>query len=241
VEDKELLNAYTALRVLLRKALSFEHIKEIIALAGIPIYALSKLRQEQGASKSQLMNAVDPYFERLDTQSKGHFLRIAAERLLEDRPDLSDKLDSYLRPLGWQLADTAIIPLNIVDLTDFDWVPSGAHPDLLKAAERLRDGDESGAIGAACGAVDTVTEEVYRQHDLGDPGNASFQERVSKSLDSLASLPHVSQALVDLGWDESASLKLGKNLKGALNQAAYVVQELRPNMGDVHGTKSLSE
>ena len=43
--------------------------------------------------------------------------------------------------------------------------------------------------------------------------------------------------LRDIGWDEPDINPLSSNLDGSLNQAAFVMQKLRSNMGDVHGTK----
>jgi len=40
-----------------------------------------------------------------------------------------------------------------------------------------------------------------------------------------------------IGWAESDYKPLSSNLDGSLNQAAYVMQKLRSDMGDAHGTK----
>ena len=61
----------------------------------------------------------------------------------------------------------------------------------MKAATRLRDGDLSGAVSAACAAVDAVTSKVYETKGLGDPGKASFQEKVSRSLEVLDTLGEI--------------------------------------------------
>ncbi|MCB1958757.1 MAG: hypothetical protein KDG55_24045, partial [Rhodocyclaceae bacterium] len=47
----------------------------------------------------------------------------------------------------------------------------------------------------------------------------------------------VSTDLKDLNWKESGIVPFSKNFEGSLNQAAYVMQTLRANMSDVHGTK----
>lgn len=41
----------------------------------------------------------------------------------------------------------------------------------------------------------------------------------------------------EVGWGESDINPLSSNLDGLLNQAAFVMQKLRPTMGDVHETK----
>ena len=50
-------------------------------------------------------------------------------------------------------------------------------------------------------------------------------------------IPAVTGELLGLGWMEADVLKLVKNLQGALNQGAYVMQMLRSRMSDVHGSK----
>ncbi|NSX02718.1 hypothetical protein [Cupriavidus gilardii] len=43
--------------------------------------------------------------------------------------------------------------------------------------------------------------------------------------------------LAEIGWSESAYKPLAANIEGSLNQAAFVVQKLRSDMGNVHSTK----
>src|ERR1700686_4254909 len=109
----------------------------------------------------------------------------------------------------------------------------------IKAAQRFRDGDLSGAISAACGAVDTVTSSVYRAAGLGDPGKASFQERCTRSLEARKVISEAEKQLRALGWDDADGRLFGQKMKGAMNQGAYVMQTLRSKMGDVHGTKPI--
>lgn len=45
--------------------------------------------------------------------------------------------------------------------------------------------------------------------------------------------------LTALGWTQTEVSPFRKNLEGALNQGAYVMQTLRSHMGDVHGTKPI--
>jgi hypothetical protein len=45
------------------------------------------------------------------------------------------------------------------------------------------------------------------------------------------------QQLRGLGWKQQEITPFRKSFEGAMNQEAYVMQTLRSNMGDVHGTK----
>lgn len=74
---------------------------------------------------------------------------------------------------------------------------------------------------------------------LGDPGKASFQERCNRSVEAREVISETEQQLRALGWDDADVKPFAHNLKGAMNQGAYVMQTLRSNMGDVHGTKPI--
>lgn len=49
----------------------------------------------------------------------------------------------------------------MLDISEIPELPEEAHTNLLKAATRFRNGDLSGALAAACGAVDAVTNKIY--------------------------------------------------------------------------------
>ena len=114
---------------------------------------------------------------------------------------------------------------------------SKAHEDIQKAASRLRDGDLSGSLSASCGALDSVTGAIYQEFGLGDHQNASFQERIKRSLKAIGARDSLRKELGEIGWSEADISPLSNNVEGSLNQAAFVMQKLRSNMGDVHGSK----
>lgn len=60
---------------------------------------------------------------------------------------------------------------------------------------------------------------------------------MTRSLGALKVLDAIEVDWVALGWEQVKAHQLIENLRGSLNQAAYVMQELRSRMGDVHGTK----
>ena len=122
-------------------------------------------------------------------------------------------------------------------MSELKEIPDNAHEDINKAASRLRDGDLSGSLSASCGALDAVTGSIYQEFGLGDPNKASFQERIKKSINAIGAKDSLQNELRDIGWGESDINPLASNLDGSLNQAAFVMQKLRSNMGDVHGTK----
>ncbi len=218
---------------------SFGTIKEIVGYADIDMSQLSHLEQKSqgGASKSQLLSAIDAQIGNMDSNRSGVVASIVCEEMLRRDPDLINELERVLSRVGWKFSGTDLLPIEIFDVSELKEIPDKAHEDILKAASRLRDGDLSGSLSASCGALDTVTGAIYQEFSLGDPNKASFQERIKKSINAIGAKEGLQTELRDIGWDEADVNPLSSNLDGSLNQAAFVMQKLRSNMGDVHGTK----
>ncbi len=229
------------IRSLLGKEFSFGEIKDIAGLAGLDLTKISTLQQTPsgGATKSQLMTGIDSALKVLSETDYNRFLTISTEEIVRRNPILAETLDGYLSRLGWSVHNGSLVPIKLLDLSELPELPTQAHHDLVKAGIRLRDGDLSGAIGAACGAVDTLTSQIYLEESLGDPGAASFQEKVKNAFAARKVIQSLEQQLHDLGWNQGDIKHFKQNLNKSINQAAYLMQELRSKMGDVHGTKPI--
>lgn len=236
-----LAQAWAALRAALENNFRFYDIKEIVGLAGLDITELAHLEQKSGggASKGQLMTGIDRAFRELNYESRQRFVAIVSEEVLKRRSDTQELLSQHLSRLGLVLTEGAIIPLQLYDPQELAEIPAEPRGDLIKAAQRFRDGDLSGAISAACGAVDNATARIYAEANLGDPGDASFQERCKKALAARGVMPALEEQLSQVGWQVSDVTLFKRNFEGALIQGAYVMQSLRSKMGDVHGTKPI--
>jgi len=234
-------HAWNALRANLQNNFLFYDIKEIVGLAGFDLASIAHLEQKAGggASKGQLMTGIDQGLRALDEKSFNRFIAVVAEEVLKRKPDSRESLDDNLSRLGWTLSRNAVIPITILDTSVLPELPTEAQEDIIKAAQRLRDGDLSGAISSACGALDAAASAIYSSSGLGDPTRASFQERCKHSLEAKGVIPQMEQQLRELGWKEQEIKPFRKNFEGAMNQGAYVIQTLRSNMGDVHGTKPI--
>ncbi len=237
-----LRQAWGIIRSVLHEKFTFGMIKVVTGRAGLDPTEIAHLEQTSGAasaSKSQLLSAVDRQVGEMDEQRTGQFLRIVTEEMLRRQPSVQPDLSKSLEKLGWTIYEGHLVEVAVLDISELPELPSHSHGDLIKAAIRLRDGDLSGSVSAACAAVDAVTSKIYRTKNLGDPGTASFQEKVSQSLDALNTLAEIEEELIGLGWDQKTANVFVKNLRGSLNQAAFVLQTLRSKMGDVHGTKPI--
>lgn len=228
-----------AVSAILRSSFTFYDIKDIVGLAGFDTGKIAHLVQKSGGtvSKGQLLTAIDQGLSDFTDSEKRHFLNIAVEEVLERKPHVESQLKKYLSRLGWHVIDGVVLAIEILDRRDLEELDTVARNDLVKSAERFRDGDLSGSLSAACGAVDSVTAKIYETNQLGDPGKASFQERCKVSLNAVGVFTAITDELKDLEWKETNVGLFSKNFEGALNQATYVMQSLRANMSDVHGTK----
>lgn len=236
----DVIRAWPAARTCLQE-FRFDDIKEIAGLAGFDVTTTAHLVQKShgGATKGQLMSAIDEQVGTMDSPARHHFLTILVEEILRRRAEMQEKLSEYLSRLGWSFVNQTLVPLDVFDTSTLADTPAECHKDLLKAAQRLRDGDLGGAISAACGAVDAATSKVYEERSLGDPTKASFQERCKRAALAKGVMIELDRQLTALGWPQTEVSPFRKNLEGALNQGAYVMQTLRSHMGDVHGTKPI--
>ena len=82
-----------------------------------------------------------------------------------------------------------------------------------------------------------ATNAVYADHGLGLPSKDSFQTRCTKALNAKKAISRLPGELTGMGWNPADGKLLSDNLRGALNQGAYVMQALRSRMSDVHGSK----
>lgn len=214
LEKNNINITWGVISAILEENFSFAEIKKIVALSGLDRTVLKHLEQKQGfggASKSQLINEIEKNLEVFSQEDKQHFLNIVTEEILKRRNDLENKLEEYLKRLGWQLYNNTVIPIEILDLSELQELDETSHKDLIKAAQRYRDGDLSGALASACSSVDSVTYKIYNQYSLGDPDKASFQEKCNKAIEKIGIFEDIN-TLLDIGWSEKDIKPLRENL-----------------------------
>jgi len=163
------------------------------------------------------------------------FLRNELER--RQNAESFRQLEEILRNLGWRVIDGNLVQLALVDPGELARVSQAARTELVRAAARVPH-DPSGAITAACGAIDTLTRAAYAAHNLGNHGDASFQEAVARSLEAKGVWTNLAAELTALGWDPNRVQQFVHNARGSINQAAFVMQTLRTHMGDAHGARA---
>lgn len=248
--NQNINSAWAVVKSILRN-FDFYDIKTIVGLAGFD----SQLLETSGfdsnnwykESRDVLVSEIGQDFFNFSDETKPRFLSVVIEEILSGRytvygnfrdENLEERLRYCFNRLGWQLIDNKVIPIEILDSSDLEELDPAAREDLIKAATKFRDGDLSGAISSACAAVDSVTERVYQDKNLGEVNKSqAFQERCNKSLKAIGVLEAIDSQLTDIQWQAGEVKTFKENLKGSVNHAALVLQSLRKNMADVHGTK----
>ncbi len=240
-EEISLNQAWGAIRVVLQEAFSFNGIKNISGLAGIDVTGLAHLvqRQNLGATKGELISALDCEVDHLNNQVKAQVLIRFAEAIVDERPDFKDDLERNLERLGWQLECGNLVPIEIFDITELKELPEPSKKDLIKAAKRLREGDLNGALSSACAAVDSVIEDVYSEHGIKSQPKDGFQVRYKTALRAKGTINRLKTDLSAKGWENENLKLLINNVDGALTQGAKVMEILRRTMSDIHGSKEV--
>ena len=174
----EINKAWNAIRAILQNNFTFYEIKEFVGLAGFNVTLISHLEQRTGggASKGQLITAIDKGFGQL--KDKSHFVVIVVEEILKRKANLKIELQQYLNRLGLTITDGKVLPIELLDTSELTQLPKDAQQDLVKAIERFRDGDLSGAVSSACTAIDTVTSGIYKEKVLEILPNLLFRKNV---------------------------------------------------------------
>lgn len=234
---KRIGEVWSSIRGTLRECFSFAQIKDVLGACGLPVERLAHVQQKfhGGASKGQLMDGADGLVGELDTESRDRFVVACIEEMVARSEVARNELERLLRRVGWGLSGGSAYPLRLqvaLEITDVNREPMSG---ISTALVRYRDGDFDGAITAICGAVDSQTERIYGEKNLGDHKDAKYQERISRSFQTLEMEFKAALKSPSLSGEEVA--QIWHNYHRAINQAAYVLGAFRREYSDVHGAK----
>lgn len=167
-------------------------IRQVIGAAGIDAGQIPATSEASGGlgSRAEIVPVIQRLFCELPPDRKERALPILAEQVLRNyhgrqRDEAANNLERLLAQHGFRYEDGRFSPINAFDNRERAFLPTSSLEEVADAFARLADGDESGAITKACGAVDRVTQALYAKHiEWGVPPN-SFQAKVNTSLKRL--------------------------------------------------------
>lgn len=224
------LTVYGAMRDMLYKL----PVKDLRSIAGAAGFDITQFTPKP--ERPPIFGEMDRQFGSWPVNKQATALSVMAIRVCTGDPEKIDRLRKSLLPLGIDYVGGAFVPIGLFDARDAAFVAPDAVGDLSKASSRLADGDYSGAISAACGAVDTVTQRLYDENNLGQPPN-SFQAKVNTAAEKLGLWGNLRSGYEAGGMSSEDAITLVKHFQEATNHAAQALQILRRAQGDVHGSK----
>ena len=230
-------HTWGSLRGIIRDVFSFAEIKDVVGAAGLPVHTLAHLRQKfsGGASKGQLMDAIDALVGQLPSDDQDRFVIACIAETLTRRPASRASLEVVLSRVGWGIIGTEPHPFHLQIDLDTSSLKGPIREGIANCLRRYRDGDTSGAMTSVCGIVDSLTEHIYIQRDLGNHRDHSYQQRVTKAFSSLQG--EFVQPFNRSSTDTNEINRLWDNYRGSINQAAYVLGSFRREFSDSHGVK----
>jgi len=235
---EQISRLYGALRSELNK-LSVQDIRNTVAAAGIDVTRITAKAEARSGigSRAEVMPTVDRLFGEMSPSVQVVTLRILAKQLITKNENMAKSVQKILGHHGYQYISDSFVPVKLLDTREAQFLPSSASGELARSMVRLADGDYSGAITSACGAVDLVTQRIYEKYSLGDPGKVSFQAKVNTVLKQLHVFENMEHEFIDLGMKQVDVSSIVNDLRKATNNASQALQVLRRVMGDTHGSK----
>jgi hypothetical protein len=235
----QLIEIWRSLRGLITDNFTFNTIKDLAAASGLPMAQEAHLQQGRlpgpTMSKSELADAIAGLFEGQGdpNRSAEYFI----QEMLRRKPSLRQPIDELLHRFGWYLDAQTPCRMDLqCDLGTKD-LGEEVQNALSLCFRRYRDGDYSGAVTAICGVLDSVTEKVYAQKQLGNPHDDSYQQRINRAFSSCQKDFESSFADVP-GINADDLRRIWNNYRGSMNQAAYVLGSFRRHISDAHGTEN---
>jgi hypothetical protein len=177
--------------------------------------------------------AVESAFFQMDSEQRLISLKIIGNQLSDN-----GKVKNLLAQHGFEFVDGTFVPTAMLDQREAHFLPTSSASELAKAMKRLVDGDDSGAITAACGAVDTLMQKIYLLPELsGLSVDSSFSTKVNTAIARLNIFEHMESDFLSIGMKPDDAKDILSEMRKATNHSAQMLQILRRAMGDVHGSK----
>jgi len=226
---------WSSLRIILNENFSFNNIKEICGTAGFQIFKLHKLTQKLngGATKGELLDGIDSLYAELESDDQNRLIISTIKEMLYRNESLYDAIEEILNRFGWGITNSEIHPLTLQLDIEMTELPENIQNGFKKCLQRYRDGDIAGAMTAICGIIDYITEEIYKKENIGNHKDASYHERVAKSLNTYEHsfktnlrIENIEEKDIKLLWD---------NFSKSVKNAGYVLGAVRRDFSDAHG------
>jgi hypothetical protein len=225
LSEDELRVIGNALIAELTDQLSIPRIRQAVGRAG---FDAARIPAED--RRSSVVPAIQKLYGEMPPDQQLRVLPILAGQMREE------VVTNLLRPHGYTFTKGNFAPLAAVDAREVRFMPPNSAEQVSSAFDRLSDGDEDGAIAAACSAVDTATVAAYEKYNMGQAPE-SFQAKVNTVMAHLKIYEEMEADLNQLGIKPKDANEIVSELHEATKHAANALQVIRRALGDVHGKK----
>src|SRR6266851_6524682 len=113
--------------------------------------------------RAPTMEAMNKSFALQSLPDKHRALTSIVKSLMTSGKENARNGANVLNNFGVAWDGNNIVKAGVLDERERAFLPPTSADDLAKAVDRLTSGDESGAISAACGAVDLATGAAYEE------------------------------------------------------------------------------
>ena len=189
-------------------------------------------RSEEGGgmgSRSEVIPIIQRLFGGLSLEQKVIALPILAQHTL---PGSAQLLGQH----GFEFRNGTFVPVGVLDAREAKYLPTESRAEISGAFDRLVNGDESGAITKACGAVDSLARAIYEKNGWPNLPD-SFQAKVNTVVKRLKIFETMRVELDGLSMKPEDAATIIEEMRKTTCHAAQALQVIRRAMGDVHGTR----
>jgi len=187
--------------------------------------------------RAPTLKAMYQSFEKLSPADQYRSISSLAKRLIDSGPTNLEATINILYERGCAWDGNKIVAAGVLDERERRFLPLTSAEDIGKSFDRLSRGDESGAISAACGAVDLATGAAYEKFKLGDPGKVSFSAKINTALEASKVFQDMKAEFRTIGMNEEDAQRVMESFQQIVNHTGQSLQILRKRMGDVHGSR----
>jgi hypothetical protein len=206
-----------------------------VLLAELHSLSLTKARTAVAAAGITGVNAPTQYWDPFLAGVETAFYRLepdarlAALRILANRFSDSENVKALFLQHGFEYVDGTFVPTALLDQREARYLPHSSAGELAKAMKRLVDGDETGAITAACGAVDTLMQQFYEADStLGDAGRVGFAAKVGTIVTRLRVFEEMEAQFIGVGLESNDAHQIVINMQKATSARNLTSEGAKP-------------
>ena len=145
------------------------------------------------------------------------------------------RVETLCKRCGWAIVEGQALPLTLHLPTEITTLSGDDRDDLLKAIDRYRLGDTSGAVTSIIAMVDALCKSILSdQIDEGTFRNLPLQTKITRAY--IAKLSSIRDSFIAEGIEPSDADLICLNQRKSMSTAGFVLGRYRSRFADAHGS-----